>query len=283
MLKFIGREECTTKMSTAMWSSQSQLTVNSEKHTSNGMTDEFRSRDLSQRAASLPITDPLRTVFYAKTKDSFSKSLYSSLPVPNIHFTNTQWSTITALHVDVPIPALKAHVGKHIHSGSRRGGPYIADAYGQNILTALALRGGRIQRNHNGICSTISDGLREARIPHLGAGTDRTCKGIFRSACPVVTDEDARKKINGIIPDIALQVGHLSCDEHLLAGCDYLADTKTLNASKQHYHKTSTDFGFAVKQRQTEVESDYWKKAGKLDAEYHRPGDATTFKSILNE
>jgi hypothetical protein len=28
---------------------------------------------------------------------------------------------------------------------------------------------------------------------------------------------------------------------------------------------------------------DYRKKAGKLDAEYHQPGDATTFKSILNE
>jgi hypothetical protein len=25
------------------------------------------------------------------------------------------------------------------------------------------------------------------------------------------------------------------------------------------------------------------KKAGKLDAEYHQPGDATMFKSILNE
>jgi hypothetical protein len=60
-------------------------------------------------------------------------------------------------------------------------------------------------------------------------------------------------------------------------------DTKTLNASKKHYHKNSTDFGFAVQQRQTEVKSDYRKKAGKLDAEYHQPGDATTFKSILNE
>jgi uncharacterized membrane protein (Fun14 family) len=62
-----------------------------------------------------------------------------------------------------------------------------------------------------------------------------------------------------------------------------LADTKTLNASEQHYHKKSTDFGFAVNNRQTEVKSDYQKHADKLDAEYHQPGDATTFKSILNE
>jgi hypothetical protein len=130
--------------------------------------DEFKSRDLSQRAVSLPITDPSRMVFYANTKDPFSMSLYSSLPVPSIHFTNIQLSTTNALHCGVPIPALRAHVGKHIQSGSRRGGPYIVDAHGLNLLTALGLPGGHIQRNHNGICSTISDGLREAQISHLG-------------------------------------------------------------------------------------------------------------------
>jgi hypothetical protein len=66
-----------------------------------------------------------------------------------------------------------------------------------------------------------------------------------------VTDEDAQNKINGIIPDLVLQTGHLSRDEHLLAGYGHLADTKTLNASKQHYHKKSMDFGFAAHLRQT--------------------------------
>jgi hypothetical protein len=95
--------------------------------------DEFRSRDLSQRAARLPITDPRRMVFYANSSDSISKSLFSGfsiskslfsgLPVPNISLTKTQCSTTNALHFGVPIPALRAHVGKHIQSGSRRGGP----------------------------------------------------------------------------------------------------------------------------------------------------------------
>jgi hypothetical protein len=78
-----------------------------------------------------------------------------------------------------------------------------------------------------------------------------------------------------------------SLDKSAVTICDdthqLFTGTKTLNASKQHYHKKSTDFGFAVKQRQTEVKSEYRKKAGKLDAKYHQPGDATTFKSILNE
>jgi hypothetical protein len=73
--------------------------------------DEFRSRDLSQRAANLPITDPRRMVFYANMTDPFSKFLLSSLPVPNIHFTHKQRSTTMALHFDVPTPALRDHVG----------------------------------------------------------------------------------------------------------------------------------------------------------------------------
>jgi hypothetical protein len=94
-----------------------------------------------------------------------------------------------------------------------------------------------------------------------------------------VTDEKAMKNVNGILPDLNLQLGPLSRDENSLAGCDHLADITMLNASKQHYHKKSTDFGFAVNLRHTEVRSEYRKKAGELDAEYHQPGDAMTFTS----
>jgi hypothetical protein len=45
-----------------------------------------------------------------------------------------------------------------------------------------------------------------------------------------MTDEDARKVMNAIIPDMMIQTGHHSPDEHPLAGCDHLADTKTLKA-----------------------------------------------------
>jgi hypothetical protein len=49
-----------------------------------------------------------------------------------------------------------------------------------------------------------------------------------------VTVETAMKNINGITPDLVLQLGHLSIDQNALAGCGNLADTKALNASKQH-------------------------------------------------
>jgi hypothetical protein len=193
--------------------------------------DEFRFRDLSQRAANLPITDPRRTAFFANSNDSFSKSLYSGLHVPNVNFTNT--------HNGVQqIRCISVYRFRHLEltSGSRRGGPHIVDPHGLNLLTAPALKGGHIQRNHNGICSTIFDGLREAQIRYRGEGTDRSCNGIFWGACPAMTDENARKVTNAIIPDLIIQTGHHSPDEHSLAGCDHLADTKTLNASKNHYH-----------------------------------------------
>jgi hypothetical protein len=171
--------------------------------------------------------------FFANSIGSFSKSLFSGLPITSICFTQTQWSKAVALHFGIPIPALRARIGKHIQSGIRRGGLLIVDAHGHSLLTAPALRGGHIQRNHNGICSTISDGLREARVPHLGTDTHCTIKSIFRNACPRVTDETVMKKINGIILDLVLQLGHLSRGEYSLDGCDHLADSKTLNASKQ--------------------------------------------------
>jgi hypothetical protein len=89
--------------------------------------------------------------FYANSKDSFSMSLFSGLPIPITRFMQAQWSTAVALPFGIPIPVLRAHVGKQIQSGSRRGGPFIVDAHGHSLLTAPALRGGHIQRNHNDI------------------------------------------------------------------------------------------------------------------------------------
>jgi hypothetical protein len=37
----------------------------------------------------------------------------------------------------VPIPALRAHVGKHIQSGTLRGGPFIVDAKPMSNMKAL--------------------------------------------------------------------------------------------------------------------------------------------------
>jgi hypothetical protein len=79
--------------------------------------NEFWFRDLSQRAANLPVTDPRWMAFYANSSDSFSKRHLSSVPVPNICFTKAQWSTAVALHFSIPFPALRANVDKHIKSG----------------------------------------------------------------------------------------------------------------------------------------------------------------------
>jgi hypothetical protein len=145
-----------------------------------------RSRDLSQRAANLPVTDPGGWCFTRTRKTRF-RSLFSAACPSPASTSRKQWISAIALHVGIPIPALRAHVGKHIQPGTPRGGPFIVDAHEHNLLTAPALRGGYNQRKHNGICSTISDGLRKARCPHLDGGTDRTFKGVFRNLSPAVT------------------------------------------------------------------------------------------------
>jgi hypothetical protein len=249
---------------------------------------DFSFRVLSQRAEALPVTDPRRIAFFANSMDPFAKSMFSGLPVPDTRFTQAQWSTVVALHFGLPIPALKPHVGKTIKTGKRKrngdeNAAVIVDAYGHFLLSTTAQCGGDFQHNHISICNIISVWLRKASLSHRGGSSDRTCKGIFGAACPPI-DEAVLRLLNGIIPDFLLQFAHCSPDEHALAGRDHLADTKTLNASKAHYHRTSTDFGFAVNKRQSEVKSEYVKHAEKLDAMYHpQPGDAATFKSILNE
>jgi hypothetical protein len=44
--------------------------------------DEFRFRDLSQRAANLPITDPRRMAFFANSNDSFQCLSTAACPSP---------------------------------------------------------------------------------------------------------------------------------------------------------------------------------------------------------
>jgi hypothetical protein len=52
--------------------------------------DEFRSWDLLQRAASLPITDPPPDGLLRELDRLVFKVLFSGLLVPSIRFTNTQ-------------------------------------------------------------------------------------------------------------------------------------------------------------------------------------------------
>jgi hypothetical protein len=52
--------------------------------------------------------------FFANSEGSFSKSRFSDLLIPSTRFMQTQWSTTNALHFGIPIPALSAHVGKHM-------------------------------------------------------------------------------------------------------------------------------------------------------------------------
>jgi hypothetical protein len=91
----------------------------------------------------------------------------------------------------VAIPALKAHVGKNIKTGSRQIHA-VVDAEGHVVLSTPTQRGGDFQHNHISICNTISMWLTKGSLPHLGGSSDRTCKGIFGAACPPVDTRSNR-------------------------------------------------------------------------------------------
>jgi hypothetical protein len=133
---------------------------------------------------------------------------------PNIHLTNTQWSTTTALHFGVPIAALRSHVGKHIQSGLRRGVPLSLIPKDITFLRRRAC-GMDISSATTTASAAPSPTDSARREFHISARVlTALCKGTFRSAFPAMTDEDAVKIMNGIIPDLNIQLGHHSPDEH---------------------------------------------------------------------
>jgi hypothetical protein len=95
--------------------------------------NELSFRVLSQRAATLPVTDYRRMAFFANSNDSLSKSCFSGLPISSTRFTQTKWSTAVALHFVIPIPELRAQICNPSQPGMRRGSPFIVDAHGHSL------------------------------------------------------------------------------------------------------------------------------------------------------
>ena len=254
---------------------QLQRKIQDERHT-------LRSLDLTRRATNLPADDPRRMAFFANGKDPFASQLFSRLPDKNIHFSANEWTTAVACHMGAPIPILRPHIGKIIrHNPGRRNDRLVVDQFGFNLTTVQGIEGGGTQRNHNVICSAISNALDEAKIHHLGGDRDRSCKNIFRDAwlntnVDAETDEDAKNMIADIAILNKTAIGRFNFD--------YLVDVKTL-AGGTCYQKRDTNFNFAVDSRQRKVNSDYHARAKRLDRTLHgtRNDEKGPFETILSQ
>ena len=224
---------------------------------------------LTERAQNLPIDDTRRMAFIANGTDAFARQFLGTIPVADTPFTPSEYTTAVALHMGVPIQAIKNRVGEAIHNNPNCQFSSV-DHYGHNLTTVAGIEGGGTQRNHNTIARTISNSLSSAGIKHLGGATDRSCKTVFRNTVPpdAAISDDSGKQINSMIPDLVTFTKHFSCDETPLGGADHLVDVKTLGAG-QAYHSNSITFGNVVETRQSKVNTDYHSSARRLDTRLH--------------
>jgi hypothetical protein len=242
---------------------------------------------LTQRALALPTSDPRRMAFLANSKDPFATKLLGSLPHPDVRFDAREWTTAVALHLGVPIPALKAHVGSRIvnHPNCQQ---LTVDPHGYNLTTVTGLKGGGTIRNHNSIGMAISSCLVKAGIQHRGGGNDHGCKAIFRDATPAapVQSQTDKTYINSIIVDLVLLCK--SVEDTPLGGRDHLVDIKTLAGGacyKEPPVAVQSIFNGVVNKRQAEVNGTYHRTAATLDTRLHSTPQGTRgpFAEILSQ
>jgi hypothetical protein len=245
-------------------------------------------RLLEQRAPKLPRIDPRRMAYFANKDCPFARTVVTGLPVPSAKFSPSEWLVTIALHFGLPIRMLKPFVGEKIQSHPNHQQLRV-DAAGHNLLTVTGVQGSGRQRNHNGVGLVLAGSLADAGIPHLGGGSQRTCKRLFKQCYrgAAINSVEEERELNGIIPDILIKLGHLPRDEdssNHLKGFDHLADIKTL-APGAIYVSGDTESAHAVARRQKEVKREYSKKAEKLDRKFHNtpPGTVGPFSRVLRD
>ena len=103
----------------------------------------------------------------------------------------------------------------------------------------------------------LAGSLAEAGIRHLVGGSQRTCTRLFKQfykGAAIISVEDERE-LNGIIPGILIELGHLPRDEdsdNRLKGFGHLAGNKNLSPGAI-YISCETGSAHAVSRRQKEV------------------------------
>jgi len=116
--------------------------------------------------------------FLANGADPFARHFLGTTNVADTPFSPLEYTTAVALHMGVPIQAIKNSIDEVI--GNNQNCQFASlDHYGHNLATVAGAEGGGTQRNHNTIARTISNSLSVAGMKHLGGATDSSCKTVF--------------------------------------------------------------------------------------------------------
>jgi hypothetical protein len=165
----------------------------------------------------------------------------------------------------LPSPAVKHLVGEHI----RCRGHALVDRFGYNILTAICAIGDHHRSLHDMLVELMVTFLKEIGIPHKG-GYRNTCTNFFSHVINMdPNDENARKSVQGIIPDIVIMLDYLnSTIPNSLQGRRSLVDVKIVTPGLRY---TMAPFiGQAVVNARADyVNTEYYSSARALDFRFN--------------
>jgi hypothetical protein len=236
-------------------------------------------RDLLQRSELLDLADPRRISFFACQNDKFANSLMTCWPPSEITFTSAEYAEAAARRFGLPSPAVKHLIGEQI----RCRGQSLVDRYGYNILTAICAIGDHHRSMHDMLVQLMVTLLREVGIPHMG-GFRSTCTNLFSHAIHMdPNDEDSRKSIQGIIPDIVVILDYLNAaTPNSLQGRRSLVDVKLVTPGLRY-----TNGAFmgqeVVNSRAEYVNTEYYASARAIDFKYNGTpaGEVGPVQSVL--
>lgn len=200
--------------------------------------------------------------------------LFAGTPSIHARFTNTDFHVAVQSALGAPLSLLRPFIGMPIQSGKDGAKPKV-DPFGNNIKKLNHAKGGGTTQNHNTIVNLLSYWLARAGVPHRGGrhGKPRSCKDLFTHIKPgQAGGAEQPRVLQEIIPDLRIDGRFIDTTTEgdgaqLLGSVRTLADIKTKSCDDKYAQDSSGATGAVVNKKQSRVNSDYYRKAKKLDAD----------------
>jgi hypothetical protein len=199
-----------------------------------------------------------RAVIAWKNRDKLSTAFLTALPGPHSSLSSPQFGEALCLLLCLPALCCRDRVGQKV--GRRR-----VDLYGEEVVNEN-LAGGGFTRRHDAI---------KLELNSMAAycGLTSTCEpyGLFGSLLPQQPLNRLEYRMSKVVlrPDFLLELpdqpAHQTPRQHTGRVVQHLADVKTVSLGGRSYYKPGVTGNKAVKIRAGAINSEYKRKAVKMD------------------
>jgi hypothetical protein len=143
------------------------------------------------------------------------------------------------------------------------------DAFGYDLMSASGVIGDHHRSLHDLMVQIIVTFLKGVGIPYIG-GYRNTCKDMFSQAIAIdPNDETSHKKLQGIIPDIVINMDYLNANTtSTFQGRQTLIDVKMVSPGLR-YSDRAFNHQEIVNKRANVVNGEYYASAKALDRKYN--------------